>query len=257
MHSGIRAHLTLWECHSYMYISTGTKHVSNALFFFSLSAIKCTGLLYCHKPALFCYVHWAHSQLHAGRTPGCISGRVRSHHKLMQLRAIFRGWALSQAFDGNACASALECQHHCAIIYSICTAGLTPPLECILPFALFSAVQNGGAGIVKSDGGAGIVKREERDRLNRMFSFRREGNGWENKTSLSRFTLFTDRCVHGRQNRRSSFCSGRGENLVTTARFRKPLFADMHHCVHAVAGALRKPNIACPRPGVLNGWPVM
>ena len=60
-----------------------------------------------------------------------------------------------------------------------------------------------------------------------------------------------------RQNRSSSFCSGRGENLVTIARFGKPLFANMHHHVHAVAGALRKPNVACPHPDVSAGWPVM
>ena len=46
--------------------------------------------------------------------------------------------------------------------------------------------------------------------------------------------------------------SGRGENLVTIARFAKPLFANMHHHVHAVAGALRKPNVACPHPDVLH-----
>ena len=34
--------------------------------------------------------------------------------------------------------------------------------------------------------------------------------------------------------------------MVTIARFAKPLFANMHHHVHAVAGALRKPNVACP-----------
>ena len=62
---------------------------------------------------------------------------------------------------------------------------------------------------------------------------------------------------HGRQNHRSSFCSGRGENLVTISRFGKPLFADMHHHVHAVAGALRKPNVVCPLPDVSAGWPVM
>ena len=67
---------------------------------------------------------------------------------------------------------------------------------------------------------------------------------------------------HGWQNRSSSFCrcrvshgSGRGENLVTFARFAKPLFANMHHHVHAVAGALRKPNVACPHPDV-STWPV-
>ena len=35
---------------------------------------------------------------------------------------------------------------------------------------------------------------------------------------------------------------------MTIARFVKPLFANMHHQVHAVAGALRKPNVACPHP---------
>ena len=37
---------------------------------------------------------------------------------------------------------------------------------------------------------------------------------------------------------------------MTIARFGKPLFANMHHRVHAVAGALRKPNVACPHPDV-------
>ena len=63
--------------------------------------------------------------------------------------------------------------------------------------------------------------------------------------------------LNGRQNRRSSFCSGRGEILVTIARFGKHLFANMHHRVHAVAGALRKPNVACPHPDVSTGWPLM
>ena len=62
---------------------------------------------------------------------------------------------------------------------------------------------------------------------------------------------------HGRQNRRSSFCSGRGENLVTIVRFGKPLFANMRHRVHAVAWPLRKPTVACPHPDVSTGWPVM
>ena len=44
----------------------------------------------------------------------------------------------------------------------------------------------------------------------------------------SPFTLFAGRYLPDRQNRRSSFCSGRGENLVKIARFGKPLFADMH-----------------------------
>ena len=44
-------------------------------------------------------------------------------------------------------------------------------------------------------------------------------------------------------------------NLVTIARFIKPLFANMHHRVHAVAGALRKPNVARPHPDVSTGWP--
>ena len=50
-------------------------------------------------------------------------------------------------------------------------------------------------------------------------------------------------CSHRELNRRSSFCSGRGENLFTIASFGKPLFADMHHRVHAVAGALRRPKL--------------
>ena len=40
---------------------------------------------------------------------------------------------------------------------------------------------------------------------------------------------------------------------MTIARFVKPLFANVHHCVHAVAGALRKPNVACPHPDVSTG----
>ena len=51
-----------------------------------------------------------------------------------------------------------------------------------------------------------------------------------------------------RQNHRSSFCLGRGENLVIITRFGKPLFANMHHHVHAVAGALRKPKLHARRP---------
>ena len=50
--------------------------------------------------------------------------------------------------------------------------------------------------------------------------------------------------------------SGRGENLVTIARFVKPLFANVHHRVHAVAGALGKLNVARPHPDVSTGWPV-
>ena len=64
---------------------------------------------------------------------------------------------------------------------------------------------------------------------------------------------------HGRENRRSSFSSGIGDNLVTIARFGKPLFANnKHHRVCAVAGALWKPNVACPHPDVSTGtgWPV-
>ena len=70
-------------------------------------------------------------------------------------------------------------------------------------------------------------------------------------------TLFAGGYLQGRQNHKSSFCSERGENLVTIVRFGKPLFADMHHRVHAVAGALQKPNVACPHPDVSTGWPVM
>ena len=43
---------------------------------------------------------------------------------------------------------------------------------------------------------------------------------------------------------------GKGENLVTIVRSVKPLFATIHLRVHAVAGALRKPNVACPHPDV-------
>ena len=48
------------------------------------------------------------------------------------------------------------------------------------------------------------------------------------------------------------FCSERGEKLVKIARFGKALSADLH-----LAGSLRKPNVAYPRPGVATGWPVM
>ena len=37
---------------------------------------------------------------------------------------------------------------------------------------------------------------------------------------------------------------------MTITRFAKPLFANMHYRVHAVAGAPRKPNVACPHPDV-------
>ena len=40
---------------------------------------------------------------------------------------------------------------------------------------------------------------------------------------------------------------------MTIARFGKPLFANLHHCVYAVAGALRKANVACPHPDVSTG----
>ena len=43
---------------------------------------------------------------------------------------------------------------------------------------------------------------------------------------------------------------GKRWELVTIARFGKHLFANMHHHVHAVARAPRKPNVACPRPDV-------
>ena len=46
------------------------------------------------------------------------------------------------------------------------------------------------------------------------------------------------------------FCSGRGENFATIARSGKPLLTEMHHRVHAVAGALQKPNVACPHSDV-------
>ena len=73
----------------------------------------------------------------------------------------------------------------------------------------------------------------------------------------SPFTVFAGRYLHGRHNRRSSFCSGSGEILVTIMKFGKPLFADMRHRVYAVAEALRKPNVASPHPDVSTGWPVM
>ena len=44
---------------------------------------------------------------------------------------------------------------------------------------------------------------------------------------------------------------------MTIARFVKPLFANMHHHVHAVAGALRKPNVACPHPDVCSDGDVI
>ena len=37
--------------------------------------------------------------------------------------------------------------------------------------------------------------------------------------SPSLFKLSAGRCLHGRQSRKSSFCSGRGDNLVVIARF--------------------------------------
>ena len=44
---------------------------------------------------------------------------------------------------------------------------------------------------------------------------------------------------------------------MTIARFVKPLFANLHHHVHAVAGALRKPNVACPHPDVCSDGDVI
>ena len=58
---------------------------------------------------------------------------------------------------------------------------------------------------------------------------------------------------HGRQNRRSSFCRCRTVReevkiLVTIVRFVKPLFANMHHRVHAVAGPCGSQTLhAAPR----------
>ena len=69
----------------------------------------------------------------------------------------------------------------------------------------------------------------------------------------SPFTLHHSHFSYGRQNRRSSFRSGRSDNLVTIARFGKPLFANMHDHIHAVAGALRKPTVACPHRAPLDG----
>ena len=65
-------------------------------------------------------------------------------------------------------------------------------------------------------------------------------------------TIHTFRMVDRTTGLGRHFCSGRGENLVTIARFGKPLFADMHHHVHAVAGALRKANVACPHPDITD-----
>ena len=48
-----------------------------------------------------------------------------------------------------------------------------------------------------------------------------------------------------RQNRSSSFCSGRGENLVTIARFGKPLFANMHHHTFIQDCSDRRPRAPC------------
>ena len=64
--------------------------------------------------------------------------------------------------------------------------------------------------------------------------------------------------LHGRQNCRSSFCSGRGENLVTIARFGKPLFANMHYRAHAVARVPRKPKTLLATLRSLHcGWPMI
>ena len=40
---------------------------------------------------------------------------------------------------------------------------------------------------------------------------------------------------------------------MTIARFLKPLFTNMHHRVHAVAEALRKPKHACTQTSPLDG----
>ena len=68
-------------------------------------------------------------------------------------------------------------------------------------------------------------------------------------------TIHTFRTVDGTAG--PSFCrcrTVREEVRIwwTIARFAKPLFA---HDVHAVAGALLKPNVACPHPDV-STWPV-
>ena len=76
-------------------------------------------------------------------------------------------------------------------------------------------------------------------------------------SSTSPFTLFARQTEPQVVVLPLSHGSGRGENLVTIARFAKPLFANMHHHVHAVAGALRKPNVPCPHPDVSTStWPV-
>ena len=89
--------------------------------------------------------------------------------------------------------------------------------------------------------------------------FKRSRSPHVSSSANDSFKTFTGACScrphhshysHGRQNRRSSFCSGRGDNLVTIARLGKPLFANMHHRVYAVDGALRKPNVACPHPDI-------
>ena len=68
-------------------------------------------------------------------------------------------------------------------------------------------------------------------------------------------TIHTFRTVDRTAGRRFAVVA-QFENLVTIARFVKPLFANMHHRVLAVAGTLRKPNVACPHPDVSTGWPV-
>ena len=75
-----------------------------------------------------------------------------------------------------------------------------------------------------------------------------EPDGYRRKETVDRTAGIVLLLSHG---------SGRGENLVTIARFVKPLFANTHHHVHAVAGALRKPNVACPHQDVSTGCPVM
>ena len=74
--------------------------------------------------------------------------------------------------------------------------------------------------------------------------------------SPSPFALFPGR-YNGRQKRRSSFGSGKGENLLTITMFGKPLFAVMHHRVLAVAGGTAEAKRCMLAPRGLTGWPVM
>ena len=108
--------------------------------------------------------------LWSGALPPQAYATMRSIPRLGALPGLRRGRKLTR------------CQHHFASIYAICTPGLTPRLECILPVILFSEVHTGGAGMVKGTDGAGIVKREKRNGVYRECSFRGEGIGWGSET---------------------------------------------------------------------------